>query len=144
MPYRIRWEGHGIYRRFYGVITRAEIRDADEEMCGDIRYERIRYIVSDYLEAQPGSDVTEKDVKEQAELERQRFYDSPDTVRAMVATDPRTVAYFQFYKSLRISPHCVENFATLSEARRWIASNPRLGWSRPPPSVASEATLPAA
>lgn len=53
MPYRIRWEGHGVYRRFYGVLTRAESREAYEEMCDDIRYEGIRYIISDYLEAEP-------------------------------------------------------------------------------------------
>ena len=49
MPYRIRWEGHGVYRRFFGVITREEFRDAYREMCSDVRYEGIRYIISDYL-----------------------------------------------------------------------------------------------
>jgi len=142
MPYRIRWEGHGVYRRFFGVFTLAEFREAYEEMCSDLRYDGIRYIISDYLDGQPGPDFSERDLKAFAEVERLRFYDSPDTVHAMVATDPRTVAYAKYYESLGISPHCMGNFATVAEARHWIASNPRLGWSRPATSVTHEATLP--
>jgi hypothetical protein len=142
MPYRIRWEGHGVYRRFFGVLTLAEFREAYEEMCSDVRYEGIRYIISDYLECQPGPDITERDLKAFAELERLRFYDSPDTVQAMVATDPKTVAYVQYYESLRVSPYCMRDFTTVAEARQWIASHPRQGWSRPVPSATSTATAP--
>lgn len=142
MPYRLRWEGHGVYRRFYGLITREEFRDAYEEMCSDVRYEDIRYIISDYLEARPDPNLTERDLTAQAEFERLRFYDSPDTVQAMVGTDPKIVAYIRYYESLGISPHCLADFATVAEARHWIASNPRLGWSRPPPSATSAASVP--
>ena len=47
MPYRLRWEGHGVYRRFFGVISAAEFLGAYQEMIGDLRYEGIRYIISD-------------------------------------------------------------------------------------------------
>jgi hypothetical protein len=98
MPYRLRWEGHGVYRRFFGVISAAEFLGAYEEMIADLRYEGIRYIISDYIDAQPGPDLTEKDLKAFAELERIRFYDSPDHVQAMVATDPKTLAYVRYYE----------------------------------------------
>jgi hypothetical protein len=131
MPYRLRWEGHGVYRRFFGVFTLAEFMEAYETMCSDVRYEGIRYIISDYLDGQPGPDVAERHVKAFAELERLRYYDSPDTVQAMIATDPRTLAYVKYYESLCVSPHCMKDFATVAEARTWIASNPRQGWTRP-------------
>jgi len=134
MPYRLRWEGHGVYRRFFGVISAAEFLGAYEEMVADLRYEGIRYVISDYLDAQPGPDLTERDLKAFAELERLRFYDSPDHVQAMVATDPKTLAYVRYYESLRVSPYCMGTFTTVAAAREWIASNPRLGWRRPPPS----------
>jgi hypothetical protein len=134
MPYRLRWEGHGVYRRFFGVISAAEFLGAYQEMIGDLRYEGIRYIISDYIDAQPGPDLTEKDLEAFAELERLRFYDSPDHVQAMVATDARTLAYVRYYESLRVSPYCLATFTTIAAAREWIASNPRLGWRRPPPS----------
>jgi hypothetical protein len=142
MPYRIRWEGHGVYRRFFGVFTLAEFKEAYEEMCSDVRYEGIRYIISDYLEGQPGPDFTEQDLKAFAELERLRYYDSPDTVQAMVATDPKTLAYVKYYESLRLSPYCMKDFATVAEARTWIASNPRRGWRGPATSVTSVPTVP--
>jgi hypothetical protein len=140
MPYRIRWEGHGVYRSFSGVIALAEFRAANEEMRRDVRYEGIRYIISDYLEAQPAPEITERDLRAYAEFERLHFYDSPDTVQAIVASDPKTVAFARFYESLGVSPYCVAAFATVAEARKWIASNPRQHWRRPPLSVVPGAT----
>src|SRR5512141_2321018 len=140
MSYRIRWEGHGVYRCFVGVISPAEFREETKEMRSDVRYEGIRYIISDYLEAQPGPEITEKELRAYAEFERLHFYDSPDTVQAIVATDPKTVAYARYYQSLGVSPYCLADFATVAEARRWIASNPRLRRGRPPQNVTSAAT----
>ncbi len=105
MPYRIRWEGHGVYRRFFGVITLAEFREANKEMRSDVRYEGIRYIISDYLEAQPAPDITERDLRD-SRRERVHFYDSPDTVQAIVATDPKNVKFARYYESLGVSPYC--------------------------------------
>jgi hypothetical protein len=145
MPYTLRWEGHGVYRRFFGVISAAEFLQAYEEMCEDPRYDGIRYLISDYLEAEPGPDITERDLKAFAELERLRFYDSPDTVQATVATSPKTLAYVRYYESLRISPYCMGTFSTVAEAREWIASNPRQQWRRPRPgSTHAGASQPAA
>jgi len=131
MPYRIRWEGHGVYRRFFGVITLAEFREAHKEVRSDVRYEGIRYIISDYLEAQPAADITERDLRAYARHERVHFYDSPDIVQAIIATDPKNVTLARYYESLGISPYCTADFATVAAARGWIASNPRLGWKRP-------------
>ena len=131
MPYRLRWEGHGVYRRFFGVVTLAEFREANREMRGDVRYEGIRYIISDYLQAQPAAEVTERDLQAYAHRERVHYYDSPDTVQAIVATDPRTVALARYYESLGVSPYCIADFQNVADARAWIASNPRLGWMRP-------------
>ena len=132
MPYRIHWEGHGVYRRFYGVVTVAEFFAAYQEMCRDVRYSGIRYIISDYLECEPAPDLTEGHLRQFARLERLRFYDSPDTVQANVATDPKVLAYVRYYESLRISPYCMADFATVPEARQWIASHPRHEWNSPP------------
>lgn len=140
MSYRIRWEGHGVYRCFVGVITPAEFREATKEMRDDVRYEGIRYIISDYLEAEPSPEITEKELRAYAEFERLHFYDSPDIVQAIVATDPKTVAYARYYESLGVSPYCLADFPTVAEARQWIASNPRLRRGKPPQNDSSAAT----
>jgi len=127
MPYRIRWEGHGVYRRFVGSISAAEFKHAYDEMVSDVRYEGVRYVISDYLEAQPGPDISEKDLAAFAKLERLRYYDSPDTVHATVATDAKTLAYARYYGSLQLA-HPEAAFSTVAEARHWIAGNPRPIW----------------
>lgn len=129
MPYRIRWEGHGVYRRFYGVLTAQEFREASWEIANDVRYEDIRYIITDFLEAQLGPDVTEKDAEAFAEFERRMFYSSPDIVNAAVVTDPKILAHVRQYEATQLSPYPLGVFATVAEARRWIASNPRPNWS---------------
>jgi hypothetical protein len=140
MPYRIRWEGHGVYRRFFGVITLEEFGEANREMRSDVRYEGIRYIISDYLEAQPAAEITERDLRAYARQERLHFYDSPDIVKAIVATDPKNVTFARYYESLGVSPYCTADFATVADARGWIASNPRRGWNRPSLEATSTTT----
>ncbi len=132
MPYRLRWEGHGVYRRFFGVVSAAEFRSAYEEVKSDIRYEGIRYVISDYLEAEASAEITARDVEAFAVLERLSFYDSPDVVNATVATDERILAGVRHYASLNLSPYPLGIFATVEAARQWIASNPRRGFVRPP------------
>jgi hypothetical protein len=129
-----------VYRRFYGVITLAEFREANKEMRSDVRYEGIRYLISDYAEAQPASDITERDLQTYAEHERLYYYSSPNIVQAIVATEPKTVTFARYYDSLGVSPYCLADFATVAEARSWIASNPRLALRRAPQNVRSGAT----
>jgi hypothetical protein len=63
-------------------------------------------------------------------------------VQAIVATDPKTVTFARYYESLGVSPYCFADFATVDEARHWIASNPRLGLRRPPLNATPGATAP--
>ena len=143
MPYRLRWEGHGVYRRFFGVVSSAEFREAYEEMTGDLRYECIRYIISDYLEAEPGPDLTDTflgRIEQQARLE----YDcGPDIVHATVADGEKMLTHIRYFESLPLAPYPEATFATRADARTWIASNPRPAWRRASPPV-SAVTMPRA
>ena len=111
-------------------------------MRTDVRNEGNRYIISDYLEARPAPDITEQDLRTYARQERLHFYDSPDIVQAIVATDPKNVTYARYYESLGVSPYCIADFATVADARWWIASNPRRGWNRPSLDATSTMTMP--
>lgn len=128
MPYRIRWEGHGVYRRFFGPISMADFFEAHEEIARDVRYDDVRYVISDFLDAVPGPTLALRETEAFAELERHRFYDSPDIVNAAVATDEKILAHIRHFGSLKVSPYPLGIFATVAEARQWIAGNPRLGW----------------
>jgi hypothetical protein len=52
------------------------------------------------------------------------------------------VEYARYYESLGVSPYCIASFSTVAEARKWIASNPRLNRRGPPASAMAGATQP--
>ena len=128
MPYRIRWEGHGVHRHFFGEISAAEFREAYEEMTGDLRYEGTRYIISDYLEARPGADLTDSFIGRVAKLERLEYDSGPDIVHATVAAGEEMLAHIRSFETLPLAPYPERTFATVAEARQWIVANPRPAW----------------
>ena len=139
MPYRLRWEGHGVYRRFFGVVSSTEFREAYEEMTGDLRYECTRYIISDYLEAEPGPDLTDTFVGRVEQLARLQYDCGPDIVHATVAGGDPMLAHVRYFESLPLAPYPEATFGTVADARGWIARNPRPAWrsaSPQPPPVA--------
>lgn len=128
MPYVLRWEGHGVYRRFFGEVTSEEFRQAYFEMTADLRYGCIRYIISDYLEATPGADLTETFVGRVEQLARLQYDCGPDIVHATVAVGRKMLAHVGCFESLPLAPYPEATFATVEAARRWIAGNPRPAW----------------
>jgi hypothetical protein len=125
------------------VASAAEIREAHEEMTGDLRYEVIRYIISDYLEAEPDSDLTDTFLGRIEELARLEYDCGPDIVHATVANGEKMLEHIRFFESLPLAPYPEATFAALSDARRWIASNPRPAWRSAAPA-ASVVTTPRA
>ena len=138
VAYRLRWEGHGVYRRFFDVVSATEFRQAYEEMAGDLRYGGTRYIISDYLDAEPGSDLTDTFLGRVEQLARLQYGSGPDIVHAAVASGAM-LAHVRSYETLPMAPYPEATFATVGEARQWIAANPRPAWRTARPQLAQEA-----
>lgn len=128
MAYVLRWEGHGVYRRFHGEVTSVEFRDAYFEMTGDLRYEGTRYIISDYLDATPGQGLTETFVGRIEQLTRLQYDCGPDIVHATVARGEKILSHVCCFESMPMAPFPEATFTTVDEARRWVAGNPRPAW----------------
>lgn len=128
MPYVLRWEGHGVYRRFFGEVSSAEFREAYLEMTADLRYAGIRYILSDYLDAAPGEDLTHTFVGRVEKLSRLQYECGPDIVHATVVGGEKMLAHVGCFESLPLAPYPEATFATVEAARHWIAGNPRPAW----------------
>ena len=137
MAYRLRWEGHGVYRRFFDVVSATEFRKAYEEMVHDLRYGGTRYIISDYIDAKPGSDLTDTFLGRVEHLARLQYGSGPDIVHATVATGDM-LAHVRSYEALPMAPYPEATFSTVAEARQWIVGNPRPSWRTIRPRVASE------
>jgi hypothetical protein len=78
--------GHGVYRRFFDVVSATEFREAHEDMTRDLRYDSTRYITSDYRDAEVGSDLTDTFLGRVEQLARLQYGNGPDIVHAAVAT----------------------------------------------------------
>jgi hypothetical protein len=97
-------------------------------MKDDLRYECTRYIISDYLEAEPGPDLTDTFVGRLEQLARLDYECGPDIVHATVGSGEPMLAHVRSFESLPLAPYPEATFATVQDARRWIASNPRPAW----------------
>ncbi len=128
MPYVLRWEGHGVYRRFSGEVSSAEFHAAYRDMVADVRYECVRYIISDYLEAKPGADLTQTFIGRVEQLARVQYDCGPDIVHATVANDAAMLEHVGSFESMPLAPYPEATFSTVADARHWIASNPRPAW----------------
>jgi len=123
------------------VVSSAEFGAAHAEMTGDLRYECIRYIISDYREAEPGPDLTDTFLGRVEQLERLEYDHGPDIVHATVAAGEKMLAHIRYFESLPLAPYPEATFAALADARGWIASNPRPAWRSASPA-ASVVTMP--
>jgi hypothetical protein len=138
VTYRIRWEGHGVYRRFFDVVSATAFREAYEEMVRDLRYGGTRYIISDYLDAEPGSDLTDTFIVRVEQLARLQYGSGPDIVHATVATGDM-LAHVRSHEALPLAPYPEATFSSVAAARQWIVANPRPAWRTGRPQVVSEA-----
>jgi hypothetical protein len=109
-------------------VSSVEFREAYEEMTHDLRYEYIRHIISDYLEAEPGPDLTATFVGRIEQLSRLKYDLGPDIVHATVANSEAMMTHVGSFESLPMAPYPEATFATVASARRWIANNPRPAW----------------
>ena len=51
MPYEVKWEPRGVYTRYYGIATGADMVGNIEDVCRDERFDRHRYHILDFSAA---------------------------------------------------------------------------------------------
>jgi hypothetical protein len=119
MPYTLTWEPRGVYRRYFGDVTVAERLDSFEAICGDSRFDDLRYALTDYL-AVDSYEANRSATEEIAAFHIAPLATNPDLVIAAVTDRPDILAAIEEFKSHRFTaaPYCV--FPTLAEARRWL------------------------
>jgi hypothetical protein len=120
MPYALTWEPRGVYRRYFGHVTIAERRESLERICADRRFDRLRYSITESLDAQ-SYEVSDADTLETAAMHIGPLRTNPDIVMAAVAVDARIVAAVRQFISLQFTAQPYRLFATVADARSWIA-----------------------
>lgn len=119
MPYTLTWEAQGIVRTFSGHVTTSEFARAQAEMYGDARFESTRYALIDFSAATQLVH-TASDVEEITATTHGAYLTNPHLRVAVVTTDAGMKALLARMKDISAYPMHV--FATMDEARRWVAS----------------------
>jgi hypothetical protein len=127
MPHAVHWEPEGVCVKFWGTVDSSEITAIYEEISGDERSDRIRFVLQDYLGATRSTGMTLSDVKVFVALEMGASYGQAQPVwRAAIATEPSICDFLKYFRSVRTSPDPFQVFSTGREAREWLKTNPLL------------------
>ncbi len=124
MPYKLTWEPTGVYRQYFGIVSINERRSSFDAICGDHRFDDLRYAITDYLEVQT-YEVTKRATAEIAALHIGPVATNPRIVIAAVADRPEIVAAIEDFMSYGFTAAPYRVFPTLAEARRWVKCEPR-------------------
>ena len=120
MPFELAWEPRGVVRRYHGAVTIEERQRSFDLICGDPRFESLRWSITSYL------DVDEYEITPEATEVIAAFHiapllTNPDIVVAAVVVDRRIVAAIEHFISLKLMTQPYRIFATLAEARDWVS-----------------------
>jgi hypothetical protein len=121
MPYTLSWEEAGVYRRYCGDVSVAERRASFDRICGDVRFDDLRYAITDYLEVQE-YEITESSTRESAAMHLGPLFTNPRIVIAAVAVRSDIVGAIREAMELGLISAPYRIFSSVDDARNWIAS----------------------
>jgi hypothetical protein len=122
MPYEVIWEPHGVLKRYWGHLSKAEHAASSGELYGDPRFDAVTYVINDFSAVESHSiDQDEIDSYNATRIGCATY--KPKIRGALVATSPEMVALCQLIVDpLYASPHEVRMFLSLADARNWLKS----------------------
>lgn len=131
MPFSLEWEPSGVVRRFYGDVTLAERYRSLEAICGDIRFDDLRFTITNYLDVGAYQD-SPRDTEEIAAYHIAPLMTNPQIVIAGVAVRGDIVDLIKRFRAFKLTTQPYEVFSTEAAARMWIGA---MGRGRPATSV---------
>ena len=123
MPYKLFWEPSGVYRQYLGDVTIVERRESFDAICGDPRFDDLRFTITDYL-AVGAYEITAEATAEIAALHIAAVRTNPRIAIAAVAVRPDIVEAIREFIGYRFTAAPYRIFSSLSEARRWLGMLP--------------------
>jgi hypothetical protein len=119
MPYSLTWEPDGVYKRFNGVVTGAELLQSVIEVAMDIRFVSSQYEVSDYLDA-VSTDFSQDALNEVRAVRIGSFMNNPRIKVAIVTHDTEIQQRIYSTIAARLTLHQTKVFNAISEANTWL------------------------
>jgi hypothetical protein len=125
MPYRITWEDHGLYTKFWGTVDVGQIRRMMDMIGADERFDDIHYVLNDYLDVTQLS-LTPAHINEIVAIEIAQSYSNSRYYCISVAKDKDILRLLEYWASVHTNPERVVLFTALEQARTWISAQPPL------------------
>jgi hypothetical protein len=119
MPYSLSWEPKGVYKKFTGVVTGAELVDSVKEVAEDVRFAVARYEVSDYLSAER-TDFSQDALNEVRAVRIGSISRNPAIRVAIVTLDTEIQQRIYSTIAARLTLHQTKVFTALPEAEAWV------------------------
>ena len=122
MPYQVMWEPRGVYTRYWGNVTGADMLGDIEDVCRDERFELHRYHILDFSEATDFV-ATEREMLVNCGVLIGAAFVNHQVLVAAVVTNEKVRAALDRLHGLGVSPFVAKIFPTVAEARKWIAES---------------------
>lgn len=119
MPYALSWEPKGVYKKFTGVVTGAELVDSVKEVAEDVRFANAHYEVSDYLSAER-TDFSQDALNEVRAVRIGSISRNPAIRVAIVTLDTEIQQRIYSTIAARLTLHQTKVFTALPEAEAWV------------------------
>lgn len=121
MPCKIVWEPEGVYRHFSGDVSIQQRRASVLAIAADRRFDGLRYAITDYLDV-AAYETTPESTAEMAAMHIGPLFTNPRLLIATVAERPDILAGIHEFMGHGFIQAPYEVFATVPEARAWIAA----------------------
>jgi hypothetical protein len=130
MAHEIVWESDGVNKRFWGFVTIAELIESVAKPRGDPRFDRIRYVIYDFLGID-GHEVTENAIAGIAAISSDGLAPNPNVNIAILTTRDEIKDLAWLFSSRTLASYQARIFSNLAEAREWLDSRPPSNRPRP-------------
>ncbi len=122
MEVDITWEPRGVCRTFRGDVTGRDVLESFVLINSDQRYDDVRYNILDFTHVGQWQ-TNEEELRVLGAHNVGPGIYNPHVRVLVVTADPQLETTARRYASLGLSPYPHEFFASLEQARAWIAQN---------------------
>lgn len=119
MAYEIVWETKGAVKRFFGHVSDAEVLQAGLDIECDWRFDRLSFVINDFLACEGFSD-SDGTVDEISAIDNAAALSNPKIRIAVIATAPEIVAAAEQYAASPMNVYPTRIFACPADARKWL------------------------
>lgn len=120
MPFNTTWIRNGIERKAFGKVTGGDIITFRNALYGDERFDKLRYILTDFTEVD-SIDMTEEDIRKLAYLDKAAALTNPKCkIVIVIRDDTKKILAEKYANLMNNSPWQSMVFETVEQAREWL------------------------